>query len=85
MVESYLFRFLEARYISKTDEEKLQEVLELKFWPQLQKILKEMLTEARSTENTDKYDKLKKLYLKSLKSKTLSELDAMHDLWTSEP
>lgn len=85
MLESDLSRLLEACHISKTDEEKLQKVLTLNLWPQLQKILMEMLKEARSTGNANKFGKLKYLYRKSLKSTSLSELDAMHVLWTSEP
>ncbi|KAL1196290.1 hypothetical protein V5N11_005436 [Cardamine amara subsp. amara] len=83
--ESDLSRFLEARHISKTDEEKLLKELTDNFWSQLKKILKEMLKEALSTGNANKCKKLKELYLKSLHSTSLTELDAMHVLWTSEP
>ncbi|ESQ38918.1 hypothetical protein EUTSA_v10001809mg [Eutrema salsugineum] len=95
MLESALSRLLEGRNISKTYAESLKtKDLELytKFWAQLQCILKRMFSlslqaeGANKSQNSGRYGdsgKLRELYKTSLKSTNLSDLNAMHTLWTS--
>ncbi|KAG7593989.1 hypothetical protein ISN45_Aa01g027660 [Arabidopsis thaliana x Arabidopsis arenosa] len=97
MLESALSRLLEGRHISKTYAESLRTKdpeLYTKFMAQLQMVLKRMLALSLPAEGANKSQtfgrsgdsgKLRELYKTSLKSTNLSDLNAMHALWTSSP
>ncbi|VVB11601.1 unnamed protein product [Arabis nemorensis] len=95
MLDSALSRLLEGRLISKTFAESLKNddpELYLKFWVQLQMVLKRMLALSLPTGGANKSQssgrsgdsgKLRELYKTSLKSTSLDDLNAMHVLWAS--
>lgn len=89
MLETALSCLLEGRHISETRAESLRtEDPELysKFWAQSQMVLKRMLTLSIPSEGANKSQssgKLRELYKTSLKSTSLSDLNAMHSLWTT--
>lgn len=89
MLETALSCLLEGRHISETHAESLRTKdpeLYSKFWAQSQMVLKRMLTLSIPAEGANKSQssgKLRELYKTSLKSISLSDLNAMHALWTT--
>ncbi|CAN8289832.1 unnamed protein product [Cochlearia groenlandica] len=95
MLESALSRLLEGCRISSTYAESLRTEdpeLFMKFWRQMQAVLKRMLGLSLPAEGANKSQtsgrpgdsgKLRELYKTSLKSTSLSDLNAMHVFWTS--
>lgn len=99
MMESALSCLLEGRHLSEKFAGSIASdypELNGKFWKQLQMVLKKMLSMAVSTNKSPSSisqpnslnrhgdaAKLRELYKMSLKSSGLSDLPAMHVLWTS--
>ncbi|XP_057793421.1 uncharacterized protein LOC131010041 [Salvia miltiorrhiza] len=97
MLESALTRLLEGRHASESTSLRDQTPeLCVKFWSQLQTVLKSMLATARSARanknsvNTQQtpskssdVKKLSELYKISLKSPDFGQLNKMHSLWTA--
>ncbi|KAJ4917780.1 hypothetical protein Rs2_03330 [Raphanus sativus] len=89
MLETAFSCLLEGRHVSETHAESLRTEdpeLYFKFWAQSQMVLKRMLTLSIPAEGANKSQtsgKLRELYKTSLKSKSLSDLNAMHALWTT--
>nr|VDD60337.1 unnamed protein product [Brassica oleracea] len=89
MLETALSCLLEGRHISETHAGSLRTKdpeLYSKFWAQSQMVLKRMLTLSIPAEGANKSQssgKLRELYKTSLKSISLSDLNAMHALWTT--
>ncbi|KAG2304972.1 hypothetical protein Bca4012_063883 [Brassica carinata] len=89
MLETALSCLLEGRHVSETRAESLRtedKELYSKFWAQSQMVLKRMLTLSIPAEGANKSQssgKLRELYKTSLKSTSLSDLNAMHAMWTT--
>ncbi|KAL6962013.1 hypothetical protein U1Q18_036969 [Sarracenia purpurea var. burkii] len=100
MLESAVTLLLEGRHISEetiSDFKNGDSEVYVKFWSQLQILLKRMLSltlpvntnksslssqQSLSCKSAD-VGKLRELYKMSLKSTELGQLHAMHQLWTS--
>ncbi|KAJ0242227.1 hypothetical protein HA466_0207200 [Hirschfeldia incana] len=89
MLERALSCLLEGRHVSETHAESIrtkEPELYSKFWAQSQMVLKRMLTLSIPAEGASKSQssgKLRELYKTSLKSTSLSDLNAMQALWTT--
>ncbi|XP_011622188.1 uncharacterized protein LOC18431102 isoform X2 [Amborella trichopoda] len=97
MLDSALSQLLEGRFAAEGDKplELSHDETDAMFCNQLQRLLKSMLAMALAAKNTSKSDdamsnrvgdvkKLRELYRMSLKMSGLADLNAMHELWTSE-
>lgn len=99
MLDTALAHLLEGRHVVEANEDYSNDMnldIKPKFWSQLQSLLKRMLAGSlpsntgrvasvsqASTSNRTEAAKLKEMYRLSLKSSTLGQLHALHQLWVS--